>query len=68
MPVLKGLGFKHMEYHVKPEHYVVVGASFLETLADGLGSAFTEKHKEAYTKMWTVVQTTMLSGAEEKTN
>ena len=65
VPVLQSLGYKHMLYHVKPEHYPVVGAAFLGTLRDGLGDAFTPDVEKAYTSMWGVVADTMLSGAVE---
>jgi len=66
VPVLENLGFKHAAYAVKPEHYPVVGAAFLSTLSDGLGDAYTPAVKDAYTKMWGVVQATMLAGAAKK--
>mmetsp|Transcript_1128 Transcript_1128/g.3843 ORF Transcript_1128/g.3843 Transcript_1128/m.3843 type:complete len:168 (+) Transcript_1128:192-695(+) len=67
VPTLTSLGYKHMTYNVKPDHYPVVGASFLETLRDGLGDDFTPDLEAAYTKMWMVVQKTMLAGADDDT-
>jgi len=64
VPVLKDLGAKHSKYGVVAAHYPVVGAAFLKTLSVGLGAAFTPEVTNAYTALWSVVQSTMLSGTE----
>ena len=43
VPVLQGLGKKHVPYGVLPEHYEVVGQALLATLAGGLGAEWTDK-------------------------
>ena len=48
MPVLKSLGKKHVEYGVYPKHYDIVGAALIQTLAMGLGDAFTPALKAAW--------------------
>ena len=63
-PVLVGLGARHFTYSVEAVHYPVVGGAFLKTLETGLGEAYTKEVAEAYTAMWGVVETTMLSGAD----
>jgi hemoglobin-like flavoprotein len=61
VPVLKGLGLKHMGYGVIPAHYDVVGQALIASLAAALGENFTPAVKNAYIKMWGVVKETMLS-------
>src|SRR5712692_10795121 len=38
---LKGLGQRHVNYGVRPEHYPLVGTILLETFADLLGDDWT---------------------------
>ena len=66
VPILKDLGGRHCVYNVKPEHYPIVGAAFLQTLQAGLGKAYTEEVAAAYTAMWGVVEATMLAGYPPK--
>jgi len=58
VPVAEKLAIGHVDYGVKAEDYDKVGASLLRTLEKGLGEAFTDEVKEA----WTVAYTT-LAGA-----
>ena len=60
--VLQGLGKKHKAYGVLPAHFDVVGQALLETLGDALGDKFTSDVKTAWTELWTVISTTMISG------
>lgn len=68
-PVLVDLGARHFTYSVEAVHYPIVGAAFLKTLEMGLGEAYTKDVAAAYTAMWGVVESTMLSadGAEPVT-
>lgn len=65
VPVLKDLGARHATYGIVAAHYPIVGAAFLKTLRIGLDAAFTAEVEAAYTAMWGVVASTMLSGAAE---
>lgn len=60
VPVLRGLGAKHLEYGVRPEHYDVVGAALLATLEGGLGAAWTPRVSEAWAAVYELVATTMI--------
>ena len=62
VPVLKDLGARHTKYGVLAAHYPIVGAAFLKTLKVGLGDAYTAEVEGAFTEMWGVVESTMLSG------
>ena len=63
VPVLRNLGARHVGYGVKDEHYATVGAALLWTLEQGLGPAFTDEARAAWTAAYTIVATTMQEGA-----
>lgn len=65
-PALRALGERHVDYDVKNEHYQSVGAAFLWTLEQGLGDAYTEEVKEAWTVVYTTLAETMIKAADEK--
>lgn len=62
-PVLLKLGQRHAGYGVVHAHYASVGAALLDTLAAGLGDAFTAEVREAWATMYAVVAQTMQEGA-----
>jgi len=61
---LKKSGMAHKGYGVKAEDYNKVGDAFLWTLGQGLGDAFTDEVKEAWTVTYTTVAGVMIEGAE----
>ena len=62
-PVLHQLGARHAGYGVRDEHYAAVGEALLDTLADGLGSAFTPEIRDAWAAFYGVVARCMQDGA-----
>lgn len=60
---LKKMGAGHKEYGVKAEDYDKVGAALLWTLGQGLGEAFTDDVKEAWTVTYGTVASVMIEGA-----
>lgn len=62
-PVLHALGARHVGYGVQPAHYDTVGQALLDTLAAGLGEAFTPAHHEAWTALFGIVKREMLGEA-----
>jgi hemoglobin-like flavoprotein len=66
LPALKGLGRRHAGYGVQDSHYATVGAALLDTLALGLGAAFTDDVRQAWTAMYGVVAQTMQQAAREE--
>jgi len=66
-PVLRGLGARHVTYGTRPEHYAVVGDALLWTLEQGLGEAFTPEIRRAWTRIYELLSTTMMAGAESVT-
>jgi hemoglobin-like flavoprotein len=64
---LKNSGAAHKVYGVKAEDYGKVGDAFLWTLGQGLGDAFTDDVKEAWTATYTTVAGVMIEGAQYET-
>lgn len=64
---LKNSGAAHKVYGVKAEDYGKVGDAFLWTLGQGLGDAFTDDVKEAWTVTYTTVAGVMIEGAQYET-
>lgn len=63
IPVLEDLAKRHVDYKVETSHYATVGAALLDTLAAGLGDAFTPEVKEAWTKVYGVMSDVMIKAA-----
>jgi nitric oxide dioxygenase len=62
-PALVALGARHKGYGVLPAHYDTVAAALLDTLAAGLGDAFTPEVKQAWTDCYVLLATTMQATA-----
>ena len=62
-PVVRQLGARHVGYGVRDEHYATVGAALLDTLAIGLGDAFTAEVREAWATLYGHVSRTMQDAA-----
>jgi hemoglobin-like flavoprotein len=65
LPAVQDLGRRHAGYGVVEAHYATVGSALLDTLAAGLGDAFTPEAKAAWTKTYTVLSSTMIEAARE---
>lgn len=55
------MALKHVGYKVLAPHYDVVGAALLQTLSDGLQSAFSDEVKNAWAGVWKFLSTTMIT-------
>ena len=64
IPAVQDLGRRHATYGVQPRHYETVGAALLWTLEQGLGDAFTQPVKAAWTEAYTVLSSVMQKGAD----
>ena len=62
VPVVQKLGERHVGYGVTDQHYNV-GAALLWTLEQGLGDAFTDEVREAWTETYTVLSGAMKEAA-----
>lgn len=65
VPAVQALGKRHNDYKVTPEMYGTVGAALLWTLEQGLGEAWNEDLKVAWTEVYTVLAETMKAAAAE---
>ncbi len=61
---LTGLGTRHIQYGVLPEHYPMVGNTLLKTLASFLGTAWTPQTKQAWVDAYDAIARIMLEGAD----
>ena len=65
-PTVRSLGQRHAGYGVEPEHYDTVGAALLWALEQGLGDAFTDQVKEAWTAAYLALSATMIDAARSE--
>lgn len=63
VPVVQQLGVRHHGYGVQDKDYATVGAALLWTLEQGLGAAFTNDVKRAWTAVYGVLADTMQQSA-----
>lgn len=63
VPAVQNLGVRHVAYGVKDEHYDTVAAALLWTLETGLGDAWTEEVKAAWTEVYVLLATVMKDAA-----
>ena len=63
VPVVQALGRRHATYGVQPEHYDTVASALLRALGQGLGDAFTQPVKAAWTEAYTILATVMKDAA-----
>ncbi len=63
VPVLEGLGKRHVGYKVEASHYDTVGIALLDTLKTGLGDGFTEEVKEAWATVYTTMAKVMINAS-----
>jgi hemoglobin-like flavoprotein len=61
---LQGLGTRHVQYGVLPEHYPMVGSALLKTFSICLDSAWTSTTEQAWSRAYTIVTELMLSGTD----
>jgi len=63
--VVLAMGRRHHQlYHIPDESYDAVGQALLWTLDQGLGQAFTDDVRAAWTRLYGVVSLTMKMGAQ----
>ena len=66
VPAVQDLGKRHVDYGVKDADYDTVGAALLWTLEQGLGDAFTDEVKAAWTEVYTLLATVMKDAANQQ--
>lgn len=63
-PAVQELGIRHKGYGVEDSHYDTVGEALLWTLEQGLGDAWNEELKSAWTDTYVLLSGVMKSAAE----
>jgi hemoglobin-like flavoprotein len=63
LPTAQRLAVRHVDYGVKAEHYPLVGQALLDTLALGLGDAFTNETRDAWTVAYGTLSSVMIEAA-----
>ncbi len=65
---LRGLGTRHVQYGVLPQHYPMVGSTLLKAFEVSLGTAWTPDVQQAWIEAYEVVAQLMLEGADYSQN
>ena len=65
VPAVQNLGKSHATYGVKEEHFEAVAEALLWTLEQGLGDAWSQEAKIAWTETYTILATTMISAMKK---
>jgi len=65
VPAVEALGRRHAGYGVEAAHFDTVGQALLDTLAIGLGEAFTAEVREAWATAYGTLAGVMQSAAAE---
>ncbi len=60
---LKGLGARHVNYGILPQHYPMVGGSLLKTFESYLGAEWTPEVRQAWVDAYAAIAALMLEGA-----
>ena len=63
VPAVQDLGRRHASYGVQEPHYATVAGALLWTLEQGLGDAWNDEVKAAWTETYTVLATTMIEAS-----
>ena len=66
VPAVEALGRRHAAYGVRDEHYDTVGRALLDTLALGLGQAFTSDVRGAWAAVYATLSGFMRRAAAEQ--
>jgi hypothetical protein len=64
VPKLRELGGRHVAYDARPEHYPVVGAALIASMAEVAGDPWTPAYEAAWAAAFEIVAGAMLEGAE----
>jgi hemoglobin-like flavoprotein len=65
VPTLRNLGARHVGYGAEPEHYPVVGATLIASMAAVAGGDWKPEYETAWSAAFELVAGAMLAGAAE---
>lgn len=63
LPAARTLAVRHVDYGVAPSHYPPVGAVLIWTLEQGLGDAFDDAARTAWSEAYAVLSSVMIEAA-----
>ena len=63
VPALHAMGARHVAYGAKPEHYPVVGAALIASMAAVAGPAWKPEYESAWSAAFDIVAGAMIDGA-----
>ena len=66
VPAVQALGGRHAGYGVTPEMFGTVGQALIDTLAVGLGDAFTPECRNAWVDAFTILSGVMIEAMEQE--
>jgi hemoglobin-like flavoprotein len=67
VPKLRDLGARHVAYGARPEHYPVVGATLIASMAAIAGEDWKPEYERAWSAAFEIVTAAMLEGAARGT-
>jgi hemoglobin-like flavoprotein len=65
VPALRGLGARHVAYGARPEHYPLVGATLIASMAEIAGDSWKPEYERAWNHAVGIVAGVMIEGAEQ---
>jgi hemoglobin-like flavoprotein len=65
VPKLHDLGARHVAYGARPEHYPLVGATLIASMAAIAGQEWKPEYERAWSAAFEIVAATMLEGGEK---
>jgi hemoglobin-like flavoprotein len=65
LPAVQDLGRRHSGYGVTDAHYETVGAALIDTLAAGLGPAFTPQTRAAWVAAYALLSGVMIAASHQ---
>ncbi|MFG1478969.1 globin domain-containing protein [Xanthobacter sp. V4C-4] len=66
LPAVQGLGARHGDYGVQPEHYAIVGEAILGTLEETLGGGFGAANRAAWGEAYATLADVMVAASEAR--
>jgi methyl-accepting chemotaxis protein len=65
IPALRDLGARHVAYGARPEHYPLVGATLIASMAEIAGERWKPEYERAWNQAFAIVAGVMLEAAEQ---
>jgi hemoglobin-like flavoprotein len=66
VPAVEALGRRHAGYGVEPAMFATVGQALIDTLAVGLGDAFTVETRNAWVDAYGILSSVMIGAMEQE--